>query len=137
MMDKTYSVEGNDPLHDKVYESFINSTTTGLGSDKLQRADSLIAPGFGGGNFTTNPYRIKALNMLGVKYIVNRNDSLSDSFTPETQTFPTDSYHLIFQEKPFQVYENLDVANRYFLTNSYKIIKEEDFFKSFYDTSFD
>lgn len=137
MMDHTFSVEGNDPLHSVSYEQFLNSTREGVPKSDLERADSLLAPGFGAGNFTTNPYRLKALSLMGVKYIVNKNDSLGTLWEPDSHTFPEKDFRLIWQEKPFQVYENRQSAKRVFVTDNYKVVGQKEFFSEFYSKELD
>ena len=135
MVDNTYSVEGNDPLHSKLYSDFVDSAQSGKPPQVSSRADSLLAPGFGNGNLTTNPYRQKALNLLGVKYLLHKNDG--NTSVPDTQTFPTDKFHLVWQQAPWQIYENFNVAPRAFLTNSYRLTTKDRFFSDFYKDTFD
>ncbi len=123
--DGTYSPEGNDPLHLSSYGELLYSTANGAVSIHLPRPDANIAPGFGSSDLKSNFYRKRILNLLGVKYILNINDSLEEKYKPDFETFPESSYKLIWQASPWQIYENLEVLPRFFMASSYMVVKDK------------
>lgn len=136
--DRTFSPEGRDPLHLKAYTAFIETARTGKIPETLPRPDANIVQGYGVGNFATNPYRQKLFNILGVKYVLNKDESLLDASVPQGKTFPEKTYQLVWNSKPWQVYENNEVASRFFLTNEYRVeTNQEKLIKTFYSDSFD
>ncbi|MBU3978137.1 YfhO family protein, partial [Patescibacteria group bacterium] len=128
LYDHTFLPDGHDALHARSYAEFIASSKDGKIPLVLSRSDSEIAPGFGPDDFRNNYYRQKILNLLGVKYIVMKNEEVSDNA----------AYKLVWKETPWQIYENLDSAPRAFLTSDIKIItNKKDITPAFYDKSFD
>lgn len=118
-IDGTYSPEGNDPLHLKDYGLLLASTSTGKYPNYLPRPDANIVNGYGETDLKRNTARQKILNLLGVKYILNLNNALRDTSVADTSTFPDDIYSLVWQKKPWQIYENKQALPRFFLTSDY------------------
>lgn len=138
LVDKTYSPEGEDPLHIKAYTELLETSVNGKFPTILPRPDANVANGFGQEDLQRNVYRQKILNLTGVKYIINKDDGLSKEYRPDTVTFKEDKYKLIWQDAPWQIYENLQVVPRLFLTNDYVVINEKDeFLNTFYNKTFD
>ena len=119
--DGTYSPEGNDPLHSRDYGILLASSLNGSYPDRLPRPDANIAPGYGLTDMR-NPYRQKILNLLGIKYILYEDDSLPNTIKPHYDIFPEETYKIIWQQKPWQIYENKQVLPRFFLTSHVSII---------------
>lgn len=131
-IDKTFSPEGVDPLHIKAYAEVLAASKDGKIPSVLPRPDANIAPGYGPSDLSQNRYRQKILNMLGVKYIFHKD------YEPKTQAFDERSFQMLWQEKPFSIYENKNSAGRFFLTTDYLIAKsKEGFLKAFFSDTFD
>ena len=122
--DKTFSPEGDDPLHTKIYSEFIAASNDGKLPVVASRLDANIKGGYGPTDLRSNFYRERVMAILGVKYILNKNDSLGSEQDPDTGTFPHEKYRLVWQQAPWQVYENLSVIPRAFLTNDYRVISD-------------
>lgn len=138
LIDKTYSPEGEDPLHIKAYTELLATSENGQFPATLPRPDANIASGFGQEDLQRNTYRQKILNITSVKFILNKDDSLGKEQRPDTVTFKENTYKLIWQDAPWQIYENLQVAPRIFLTNDYVVINDKNkFVNTFYSKSFD
>jgi len=118
--DMTFSTDGNDPLHLKSYGELLGSSSNGKIPQNPGRPDANLAPGYGKDGIRNNPYRQKLLNLLGIKYIVAK-DELRPNYSPDTATFPIEGYSLAFSSRPWQIYENKNTLPRYFLTNDYVI----------------
>ncbi|MDP3988162.1 MAG: YfhO family protein [Candidatus Levybacteria bacterium] len=131
-----YSPDGYDPLYPKRYGEFIQSSKYGKIETEFNnqnRSDAVIAPGFGEEDLAKNIYRLKVLDILGVKYILDRNDNASSE-----KTFPIQRFNLIFQENGWRVFENKKAVPRIFLTSDYKVFKNnQDFEKIFFAKDFD
>lgn len=124
--EKNFSTDGNDPLHIKEYTELVSASSNGRVPLVLPRPDANIAPGFSKEDLRDNQYRQKMLNIVGVKYVINKDLTASGDFNPDSVMFPPDRYKLVWQEKPWQVYENLKVVPRIFLTNKYRVVKEKN-----------
>lgn len=131
--EKLFGIEGYDPLYIKRYGEFIQAGRDGKISEifnNQNRSDAVLANGFGSYPIDNNSYRKKMLNLLGVKYILNRVENGDSS-----KIFPTEKYKLVYQDNNgWQVFENLEVLPRVFLTSDYKVFKtKEDFGNLFFN----
>lgn len=124
--DKTFSPEGNDPLHIREYTELLSASRTGRVPKVLPRPDANVAPGFGKEDLTNNPFRQKVLNIAGVKYVLNKDETINGSFNPDYVTFPEGKYKLVWQEGFWQAYENLKVTPRYFISNKYIVAENSN-----------
>jgi uncharacterized membrane protein YfhO len=122
-VDGTFSPEGNDPLHISSYGELLASSKDGKLPKALPRPDANIAPGFGNVELKSNPYRQRILNLLGVKYVLQKDELLSGVFAPDYVTFPQENYLLVWQKNPWQIYENKTVIPRFFLTGDFILAK--------------
>src|SRR5258708_5998134 len=133
-VDGTFSPEGNDPLHLASYGKLLASSSDGKLPEVLPRPDANIAPGFGTKDLKDNFFRKRILDLLGVKYIIHKNENDNE----DLETFPRDSYKLIWSDKPLQVYENKNSLPRFFIANDYKIYSNKDeVLKGIYDKNID
>ena len=124
--DETFSPEGNDPLHIIEYTELLSASKTGRIPEILPRPDANVAPGFGKDDLANNPYRQKILNILGVMYILNKDETINGDFNPDYVTFPEDRYRLVWQNGFWQAYENLTIMPRYFITNKYVVVENNN-----------
>ena len=124
--DKTFSPEGNDPLHIKEYTELVSSSKNGRIPEILPRPDANVAPGAGYEDLANNLFRQKILNIAGVKYVLNKDETINGDHNPDYVTFPEDKYKLVWQKRYWQVYENLKVAPRYFITNKYTVAENSN-----------
>lgn len=99
---RLYSPDGTDPLNLNEYNKFLESTS---------RGDSHIPPGYGPTDLPQNFTRLRLLDLLGVKYILDRFENPKDD-----TTFPGDRYKKIWESDGWIIYENLLASPRYFLT---------------------
>lgn len=136
-VDKTYSPEGNDPLHLAPYGELLAASSNGKLPLTLPRVDAKIAPGYGSSDLRNNVYRQRLLNLLGVKYVLNQDYTLLNDYRPDLTTFPENSYKLVWQETPWQIYENKQVLPRYFITGNFKVENKKTILNSIYNTNTD
>lgn len=130
-----YSPDGYDPLYPKRYGEFIQSSKNG----KIEtifttqtRSDAFIAHGFGEEDFSSNPYRLKVLRLLGIKYILDKAENASTQ-----KTFPNDRFKLVYEKNGWKVFENLNVLPRAFLASSYQVFQtKEEFENIFFSPTF-
>ena len=124
-VDQTFSPEGNDPLHLSRYGELIASSKTGKLPAVLPRPDANIAPGYGTGDLKNNFYRKRILDLLAVKYILNKDDLKKDG-QPSLDTFPKEQYKLVKSIYPWQVYENITALPRFFTAGNYISVKNKE-----------
>ena len=122
---QTYSPDGYDPLFIRRYGELISASDNGKIKDPIPRSDVVLTKGYGKEALRENPYRQRLLNLLGVKYILQKDEGLSNEWQPDYQTFPQEIYELIWQKGKWQVYENKNVLPRTFLVGDYQLEKEK------------
>ncbi|PIR80139.1 MAG: hypothetical protein COU25_01670 [Candidatus Levybacteria bacterium CG10_big_fil_rev_8_21_14_0_10_35_13] len=124
-VDKTYSPEGNDPLHTQRYTELLASSKDGKLPQILPRPDANIAGGYGPDDLKTNFYRKKVLDLLGIKYILHKQELADAWYKNDITTFPQEQFKLAVKIYPWQLYENLDVLPRFFLTPKYIVAENK------------
>lgn len=130
-----YWVEGYDPFYIKRYGELLSSSKDGKISESVSRSNADLAPGFGDKDIRENKYRQKLMNLLGVKYILHKNQIAPEVFD---QTFDNTIHNLVWHENGLQIYENKAVLPRAFLVNDYAVIKDrEKIIDTIYSDEFD
>lgn len=131
-----FSPDGYDPLYPRRYGELIQSSLNGKIHTEFTnqtRSDAKIAGGFGEEDLPSNQYRLKILDLLGVKYILDRVENGSSE-----KTFPGDRFRLIYEKDGWRMFENLKSAPRAFLTSDYEVFRsKEEFEKLFFHPEFD
>lgn len=123
--DHTFSPEGNDPLLIRRYGELISASDDGKIKKPIPRADAILPKGYGPEALRKNPYRQRMLNLLGVKYLFQKNENLGEKWLPDYTTFPEEIYELVWQEGYLQIYENKTVLPRIFLVGDYQVEKDK------------
>lgn len=131
-----YSPDGYDPLYPKAYGELIQSANNGVipkEFNERSRSDALIPNGFGKTDMTANPYRLKILSLLGVKYILDKTENGST-----LETFPSDIFEKVASIDDFSVLIYKKAAPRFFLTDSYQLfLNKDDFTNKLFNPKFD
>lgn len=120
--EKIFSTNGYNPIFIKRYALLVASSVDGRIPLTIPMADVNLAPGYGLGQLSTNPYRQKLMNLLGVKYVIARNNLLTLR-QPDAITFTPNIYKLIWQDDPWQIYENTKALPRFFLADNFIVRK--------------
>jgi len=124
--EKIFSVDGYDALHLKRYGELISSSKDGRIANSIPGSDVEIASGYGGSDLRENKYRQRLLNLLGVKYILNKVDPQVSTVKADSQTFDDSIYKLVWQKAPWQIYENKRVLPRIFLASNYVVESDKN-----------
>lgn len=121
LVDRTYTTAGYDALYIKRYGEFIASSKDGKLPKDIPRSVADIAPGYGPSELKENPYRQRALDLTGVKYVLNRKeDEGIDS------AFDESIYSLIYQKDGWQIYENKQVLPRILPFGRYQVLSDKE-----------
>ncbi|MBI2031293.1 MAG: YfhO family protein [Candidatus Levybacteria bacterium] len=131
-----FSPDGYDPIYPKRYGEFIQSSKNGKIKKVFineNRSDAIIAPGFGEKDLPSNIYRLRILDILGIKYILDRVENGSTEIT-----FPKERFKLIHETNNWLVLENQKALPRVFLASNYKVFKtDQEFENNFFSENFD
>lgn len=115
IMERLQSPDGIDPLNLKNYNQFIQMSHNGKLArtfTRSTRSDGFIAPGFGEKDLGQNQSRLRMLDALGVRFVIDQMDNASTA-----ETFPPDHFQPVWKEDSFTIFENTKAAPRYFLTH--------------------
>jgi hypothetical protein len=133
---KLFSTDGTDPLNIKWYNQFIQASKDGYlarSFTRSTRSDAAIAPGYGARDLPDNPYRLRIMDLLGVKYILDRPENPKDNTTFGAKRFAP----ITTLENGYTIFENKLVYPRAFLAGEYKTYDSiESFEKQFFADTF-
>ncbi len=131
-----YSPDGTDPLNLKWYNSLVQSSKDGVIHQEFTRStrsDANIQPGYGEVDLPENSFRLRILDTLGVRYILDRVENPKND-----QTFSPIRFKPVWHENDWTIYENLLAAPRYFLTSDIQYYEtDKEFEKLFFHPTFD
>lgn len=126
-----YGVEGYDALRFKRYAQLIASSESGNIPDNYPRSDALVS-------LAPNNQNERLLDILGVKYLVDKDDSRTKKDESNRLNFENEKIKLVWQEGIFKIYERKTALPRMFLSSDYKIINNnKEIINHIYDTEFD
>lgn len=130
------SPDGYDPLYPKWYGQFIQSSKSGkiaVTFDRFSRSDAVIARGYGATDLADNPYRLKILSAMGVRYVLDRKENGSTE-----RTFPGNAFTPVTTLGDWTVYRYLAALPRAYLVQDAQTYNSADeFSRKFFDPSFD
>lgn len=122
----TFSAEGWDALYLRRYgELLAAALNQGVIPETIPRSDAFLENGFGKQALRENFYRQRLLDLLAVKYVLNKEDGLADQWQPDQVTFPKEIYTLIWQDGQWQAYENKNILPRLFLFGDYQVVQDK------------
>lgn len=133
-----YSTDGYDPLYPKWYGAFLYASRNGQLLKKFTtqtRSDAEIVPGYGELDLPNNPYRLRILDALAVRYILDRPENGSTQ-----KTLPGDRFQSVGEVDGWRIYENLKATPHAFFVSDYKTYNtpkefEDYFFAKEFDPS--
>lgn len=129
---RLYSSDGYDPLYPRWYGEFINGSKYGS-IEEASRSDAMIVPGFGELDLSNNTNRLRVLDALSVRYILDRAENAST-----VKTFPPNRFRLVYEQDGWKIFENLLAGPRAFIAQSIETYEEkEEFARAFFRSEFD
>jgi len=131
-----HSADGFGAINYGFYNGFIRSSKDGKIETMfthINRSIAEIAPGYGMSDLPSNKFRLKILDALGVKYVLDRVENPKDN-----NTFPEDRFTKVWDKSDgWIVYINKFAAQRYFLTDSVMYYGNDSEFENvFFNPSF-
>jgi hypothetical protein len=130
-----YSPDGTDPLNLLWYNQFLQASRGGIITatfNRTTRSDAQIQPGYGARDLPSNEFRLRIMDVLGTKYVIDRPENPKDN-----NTFPISRFKMVWHENDWTIFENLKAAPRFFLTSDVRPYKNTaDFETQFFATDF-
>ena len=110
------TLTGYDPLYDAKYGRFISYVASGK---YLEPERSVV-------NFPLRgTYTSKALNFLGVKYVVHKVSDGTFSWAFPFELYQLEQFTKVFDDKRYQVFENKKAYPRAYVVNDFRILNDE------------
>jgi len=127
--------DGTDPLNLEWYNRFIQSSRNGniaVTFNRTTRSDAQLAPGYGKEDLPANEFRLRIMDSMGVKYVLDRTENPRDE-----KTFAPPRFKEIQRVDDWVIYENLMAAPRFFATYDVRPYTDtKDFETQFFDPLF-
>lgn len=117
------SVEGYDPLYIKRYSEFIHAIKTGRLEKNLPRTDAKLPESMPKQDSYAKQV---ALNLLGVKYVLDKDEGGSEKLDQNINEFPPSRYRIIYQHAKAKIYNNVQALPRAVIFYDYEVIEEDD-----------
>lgn len=131
-----FSADGYDPLYPRRYGEFIQASKDGKINTNFTnqtRSDAQIFGGFGEKDLPENYFRLKVLDLLGVRFILDKIENGSTQ-----NTFPESRFRKVYEEGSWKIFENQQALPRVFLAQNYKIFQDsQEFERIFFAKDFD
>lgn len=113
-----YSPEGYDALYPRYYGELVWSAESKELKEDISRT-TVIFPTTG----SDGQHRLQ--NLLGIKYILEKDNDYESSWDPSFEKFPQENYELVWQRNVWKVYENKNTYPRAFLADDYIVVKDK------------
>lgn len=128
------SPEGYDPLYIRSYAELMDAVTTGKLETDLPRGDALLPASLP----MQDTYRKQVLlNLLGVRYVLDKDDSAPKNWEPRPDRFPANRFQLIYQQYKWKIYQNKMALPRAVVFYDYAVIPQKDkAIKSLFDPTY-
>lgn len=130
-----FSPEGYDPLYPRSYGEFIYSYEDGALLEDFSagsRSNASLGNIFGDGDLMKNEDRLKIIDALSVKFLLDRveNGNTENSFPPER-------FRRVYDKDGWIVYENLFSLPRAYLVDEVVVSGKKNFGEIFFSSDFD
>lgn len=106
---RIYSPEGYDPLYIRRYGELLFAAEKGRYNPLIPRSDALFPSSL---PREDSERKQRLMNLLGVSYVVDKNDGAKGTWEPEYNRFPSERYRFFWQRGKYKVYKNLAVLPR-------------------------
>ncbi len=130
-----FDPDGYDPLYPKWYGEFLHASQDGKllkAFSNETRSDAVIAKGYGKEAFISNKSRFKLLNLLGIEFFLDKDNTVNSSIENEANLKEVKSIG------QWKIFKNNNALDRVFITNNVLFYKNSDEFnKYFFDDKYD
>lgn len=127
---QVFGSEGYDTLRFQRYAQLLASGFDGKIPDTYLRSDAVFAT-------SENGFRSRLFDLLGVKYLLDKEDNPKTGADWHYERFPNDKITGLWQSDKFQIYERQTVLPRIFLTGKYVVAStDSEIIDKIYDRNF-
>lgn len=128
---QTFGIEGYDTLRLERYAQLLASSSNGKVPQTYLRSDGVVPD-------SNNSYKKRLLDLLGVTYLLDKEDNPRSSADWHYERFQGDNVKGIIQYARTQIYKREDALPRVFTSNNYVVAKNDDeILNDIYNPNFD
>lgn len=128
---KIFDFKGYDSMYPKRIGQLVASVQTASIPQSFPRSDAFI-------NHWSDRQSERLLDLLGVKYLLDKNDLLIGEWDEEPSKFNPERYKLLWQHRPWRIYQRKAVLPRVALFDKYQIQTDDPkIISQLYDLNFD
>ena len=120
---RLFSPEGYDPLYLKRYSELMRAGATGKLETDFSRTDALFSPSLPASD--VYPKQV-LLNLLGVAYVLDKDDNPTKKWDPRPERFPQERFALVYQQDKWKIYHNKMALPRAAVFYDYTVISEKE-----------
>ncbi len=121
-----YSAEGYDPLFPQRYgELTYTIKTAGKFTAQITRADADLKGAAEIESMTENPYRLRLLSLLGVRYILESKLGEHKDVLSTGKRFPESLFTLVWQNEKWRIWEYRLALPRAFFVDQYVVERDQ------------
>lgn len=134
-----YAAEGYDSLHDHRYGQLLFAASNGRVQTNLSRSDAVLerAPDVNR-TFTAQTNRLRLLELLGVRYIIDRDEEAPRASYQDPKRFDSKMFAKVWQEDLWRIFEFQRALPRAWLVGKVFIASsDQEVVDRILDTSFD
>src|SRR5690606_37182022 len=96
------------------------------------RSNASLGDLFGDGKLVEDENKLKVINALNVRVVLDRVENGNTE-----KNFPSQTFKSVYDKDGWKVYENLSALPKAYLVGSFKVVDDEDFAKTFCSPDFD
>lgn len=126
---RVFAPDGYDSLYVRRYGELIASAVNGRIPEILPRSDARLESG-------NSFYENRLLDLLGVRFVLDKDDNYKKDWEPDNSKFPPDRYRLVWQLTKWKVYERKTALPRVFLAGNYVVRQGKAILNTLYDPKF-
>lgn len=128
---KIFDFKGYDSMYLRRYGELLAAAQEGAVPNIIPRSDAYLSR-------WSDTKSERLLDILGVKYLLDKDDGLQSDWDEEPMKFPTNKYRLLWQRRPWRIYERTTAISRVLLFGDYLVEKDSrEIIKKIYDEGFD
>jgi hypothetical protein len=128
---KIFDFKGYDSMYLRRYGELVAAAETGKMPAIVPRSDAYI-------NHWSDRQSERLLDLLGVKYLLDKDDGLKSDWDEEPAKFPPEKYQLLWQRRPWRVYERKTALPRVVLFGDYQVETDNNkILEKLYEVNFD
>ncbi|MFH0749589.1 MAG: YfhO family protein [Candidatus Gottesmanbacteria bacterium] len=135
-----FSTDGYGNLSSKRYAEFITTIANkGKLGGVIRRSDTDLYDASERDDFGySNPYRLRIMSLLGVKYVLETKKGDLKDFQRTEKRFPADTFVLVWEDDIWRIWEYKKVLPRAFFATTYVVAKnDQEIMDRIYDPTTD